>query len=160
MNRAIKYLTILENKINGCNKNDKCFVFKYPLFKLQNFNRKFDRKINPKRKFLNEIKELIFGYGDSRFPDKSSISLIENIIIRFVSIIVVKINFISSLRMSKRPMFEDILFIIRKSPSKTKRIIYLIKMKKVIEKLVKQTKASNQVPKEIISHCKKHSPIV
>lgn len=161
MNRATKYLTILENKMNRCNQSDKCVVFKYPFFKLQKFNRKFDKKsINLKRKFLNEIKEILFGYGDSRFPDKNSISLIENIIIKFVSIIVVKINFISSLRLSKRPMFEDILFIIRKSPSKTKRVIYLIKMKKVIEKLVKQTKASNQVPKEIISHCKKHSPVI
>ena len=96
----------------------------------------------------------MFGYGDSRYPNKNSIWFIEKLIINFVSIIVTKINLLSFIRLSKRPVFEDLLFIIRKDPSKTKRIVYLIKMKEIIEKLVKQTKNSSQVPKDIISKCK------
>jgi len=99
--------------------------------------------------------EIVYAYGDFRITDKNVVRLIENSIVKFVSLIIIRVNFVSFLRLSKRPMFEDVLFIIRKNPSKTKRVIYLIKMKEVIEKLVKQTKNSNQVPKEIISRCKK-----
>lgn len=108
-----------------------------------------------KKKFFNEIKEIVYAYADCRVVDKNVVNFIENSIVKFVSLIVIKVNFVSFLRLSKRPMFDDVLFIIRKNPSKTKRIIYLIKMKEVIEKLVKQTKNSNQIPKEIISNCKK-----
>ena len=99
---------------------------------------------------------MIFGYGDSKYPNKESMIFVENLIVNFVSIIVVKINVISFLKLSRRPLFEDILFIIRKDPSKAKRIIYLIKMKSIIEKLVKQTRNSNQIPHEIISRFKKN----
>ena len=99
---------------------------------------------------------MIFGYGDSKYPNKESMIFVENLIVNFVSIIVVKINAISFLKLSRRPLFEDILFIIRKDPSKAKRIIYLIKMKSIIEKLVKQTRNSNQIPHEIISRFKKN----
>lgn len=108
-----------------------------------------------KKKFLNEIKEILFGYGDFRCPTKDAVRFIENLIVKFVSNLVIKVNFISFLRLSKRPVFQDILFLIRKNPFKAKRILYLIKMKEIIEKLVKQTKNANQIPKEIINKCKK-----
>ena len=158
MNRVKKYLHILEHKTIQGDQNNRSFVFDYPHFKLKNFVGKFNKAIYISRKrFFNEIKDIVFGYGDSRFPDKYSMILIENIIVRFVSFIIIKTSFVSSIRLSKRPVFEDILFIIRKDPSKTKRLIYLIKMKKIIEKLVKQTKTSNQIPQELISNCKKPS---
>lgn len=158
MNRVKIYMRNLKNKAVQGDQINGGFDFNYPHFRLKNFVGKFNKaSLISKRRFFNEIKDIMFGYGDSRFPDKNSIILIENIIIRFISLIVIKISFASSLRLSKRPLFEDILFIIRKNPSKTKRIIYLIKMKKIIEKLVKQTKTSNQISQEIISNCKKPS---
>lgn len=156
MERAGKYLEMLKIKNQNYCQLKISPVLRYHIFRQQRFCEKLNKNdFKFKKNFLNEIKEVVFGYGDSRYPDKDLISFIEKLIVRFVSIMVIKINFLSFLRLSKRPVFRDILFTIRKDPSKTKRIVYLIKMKEIIEKLVKQTKNSNQIPKEIISKCKK-----
>ena len=155
MDRTNKYLEILKFKEQKFTRIKKIPLLKYFFLRFKNFLKKIKKtQIFLKKSFLNEIKELMFGYGDSRYPNKNSIWFIEKLIINFVSIIVTKINLLSFIRLSKRPVFEDLLFIIRKDPSKTKRIVYLIKMKEIIEKLVKQTKNSSQVPKDIISKCK------
>jgi hypothetical protein len=155
MDRTNKYLEILKFKEQKFTRIKKIPLLKYFFLRFQNFLKKIKKtQIFLKKSFLNEIKEIMFGYGDSRYPNKNSIWFIEKLIINFVSIIVTKINLLSFIRLSKRPVFEDLLFIIRKDPSKTKRIVYLIKMKEIIEKLVKQTKNSSQVPKDIISKCK------
>ena len=157
MDKTIKYLKILEFKENKYKRIKNYTVLKYSFFRIQRFFKKIKKiKLILKKKFINEIKEMIFGYGDSKYPNKESMIFVENLIVNFVSIIVVKINAISFLKLSRRPLFEDILFIIRKDPSKAKRIIYLIKMKSIIEKLVKQTRNSNQIPHEIISRFKKN----
>ena len=156
MERVEKYLRILKFKKDYYKKIKKKPILKYNFFRIQIFFKKLNKiKFNFKKKFLSEIKEMVFGFGDSFYPDKDTIQFIENLIVKFVSITMVKANFFSFLRLSKRPVFRDILFIIRKDPSKTRRILYLIKMKEIIEKLVKETKNSNQIPKDIISKCKK-----
>jgi hypothetical protein len=156
MDRIKRYLEITNFKEKDYNLAKRNNLFNYCFFRAKKLSKKFEKaKIASKKKFFNEIKEITYAYADCRVIDKNVVHFIENSIVKFVSLIVIKVNFVSFLRLSKRPMFEDVLFIIRKNPSKTKRIIYLIKMKEVIEKLVKQTKNSNQVPKEIISNCKK-----
>ena len=155
MDKIIRYLDIIKFEKFRYKQIKKSSFLCYCLLGLRSFYKKMNKtKIIFKKKFLTEIKEVMFGYGDSRTPNKEVIKFIENSIIKFVSIIVVKVNFVSFLRLSRRPVFEDILFIIRKNPCKTKRIIYLIRMKEIIEKLVKQTKNSNQIPRELISKCK------
>jgi len=156
MDKANRYLEILKiNKLKYYQSKRNCIV-NYKFLRLQTFHQKLNKaKLIFKKKFINEIKEIMFGNGDSKSPDKNAMEFIENLIVKFVSFTVIKVNFISFLKLSKRPVFQDILFIIRKNPFKTKRIIYLIRMKEIIENLVKQTKNANQIPKEIISKCKK-----
>ena len=156
IDRIKRYLDITYLKKNDYNLVKNNDILYYYFFRAQKFYKNFNKAKGAfKKKFFNEIKEIVYAYGDFRITDKNVVRLIENSIVKFVSVITIRVNFVSFLRLSKRPMFEDVLFIIRKNPSKTKRVIYLIKMKEVIEKLVKQTKNSNQVPKEIISRCKK-----
>ena len=156
MDRLKRYLEITDFKENNYNLVKKNNLLNYYFFRTQKLNKKFKKAKGAfKKKFFNEIKEIVYAYGDFRITDKNVVRFIENSIVKFVSLIIIKVNFVSFLRLSKRPVFEDVLFIIRKNPSKTKRVIYLIKMKEIIEKLVKQTKNSNQVPKEVILRCKK-----
>lgn len=156
MDRIKRYLEITKLKEKDYNLSKRNNLLNYCFFRTKKLRKKFKKaKIVFKKKFFNEIKEIVYAFADCRVIDKNIVHFIEKSIVKFVSLIVIKVNFVSFLRLSKRPMFDDVLFIIRKNPSKTKRIIYLIKMKEVIEKLVKQTKNSNQIPKEIISNCKK-----
>jgi len=85
---------------------------------------------------------------------------IENLIVKFVSNLVIKVNFISFLRLSKRPVLQDILFLIRKTPFKVKRILYLIKTDENNKKLFKQNPKGRQIPKEILNKCKKKNTVI
>jgi hypothetical protein len=156
MERATKYLEILKIKNQNYCQLKISPVLRYHIFRLQRLCKKLNKNdFKFKKFFLNEIKDVMFGYGNSRYPNKDSIKFVEKLIVQFVSIIVIKINFLSFLRLSKRPVFGDILFTIRKDPSKTKRIVYLIKMQHELAELLKQTKNSNQISKEVILKCKK-----
>jgi len=161
MDKANRYLDILKIKKYKYYQFRKNSILNYQFFRLQTFQRKLiNTGQTSKKKFFKEfISDMLTGYGD--FSKKTdAMQFIENLIVKFVSNLVIKVNFISFLRLSKRPVLQDILFLIRKTPFKVKRILYLIKTDENNKKLFKQNPKGRQIPKEILNKCKKKNTVI
>mmetsp|Transcript_66602 Transcript_66602/g.158865 ORF Transcript_66602/g.158865 Transcript_66602/m.158865 type:complete len:165 (+) Transcript_66602:43-537(+) len=138
--------------------NNKIYPFfflkskkKYLFLREQNFNLRLYKFGFLKKKFLtNEIIEMMYGFGDSDKPLKNSVFEIEKIVISFVTKIMLKISHISFCKLGKRPWAEDLLFLLRNCSRKIHKVVYLLKMKYVIEDIMNANKPTRIFGKKMV----------
>jgi hypothetical protein len=138
--------------------NNKNFPFfflkskkKYLFLREQNFNlRLFKFGFLKKKFFNNEIVEMMYGFGDTDKPLKNSVFEIEKIIIGFIIKIILKISHISFCKLGKRPWVEDLLFLLRNCSRKINKVVYLLKMKYLIENIMNKHKPTRIFGKKIV----------
>mmetsp|Transcript_4673 Transcript_4673/g.9533 ORF Transcript_4673/g.9533 Transcript_4673/m.9533 type:complete len:167 (-) Transcript_4673:955-1455(-) len=144
-----KFFEILNFK-NGINcYSATSWKIKYYSFRPQFFIYKLTKFGFLKKKiFVNELPEILFGFGDIENSPKQIMPEIESLVINYILDIVSSVTHISFWRVAKRPTIDDVLFLVRNHTRKFQRVIYLQKMKLLIEKITGSDKNEGPLHKK------------
>lgn len=91
-----------------------------------------------KRLFQNEIRQMLYGFGDARQPRRDTAELVEDLLRTYLTAVVQRCVEVANTRGRKYPDVSDLRFLLRKDLRKLRRVNYLVAMKEVIDETTRR----------------------
>jgi transcription initiation factor TFIID subunit 13 len=91
-----------------------------------------------KRIFQNEIRQMLYGFGDARQPRRDTAELLEDLLREYLTAVVQRCIETANTRGRKYPDVSDLRFLLRKDLRKLRRVNYLVAMKEVIDETTRR----------------------
>ncbi|ESX03607.1 hypothetical protein KL921_004631 [Ogataea angusta] len=92
---------------------------------------------NRQRLFSNDLKALLYAFGDSPAPNHETIQTLEDVLTTYMIDLIVAANHSRLAHGRNRLKIDDVKFVLRKDPTKLARIHDLQKMDREISKAKK-----------------------
>lgn len=92
-----------------------------------------------KRIFQNEVRQMLYGFGDARQPRRDTSELVEDLLREYLTAVVQRCVETANIRGRKYPDVSDLRFLLRKDLRKLRRVNYLVAMKEVIDETTRRS---------------------
>lgn len=87
------------------------------------------------RIFKNELRAMMYGFGDVVNPRPDSVALMEELVLEYFATLVKKSTEVAHAQRRERPDVTDIKVVVRKDRRKINRVRYLLEMKTQIQQV-------------------------
>ncbi len=95
------------------------------------------RRLTMPRIFKSELRNMMYGFGDSSTPRADTLDLMEEMLLLYLESVISETTRIANTYRREKPDITDIKFLIRKDRRKLQRVRYLLDMKAEIQKATK-----------------------
>mmetsp|Transcript_14830 Transcript_14830/g.37013 ORF Transcript_14830/g.37013 Transcript_14830/m.37013 type:complete len:251 (-) Transcript_14830:179-931(-) len=89
--------------------------------------------VNFKGQFSKDVRAMMYGYGDDPVPLQETADLVEDVMLQYLASVVSRAAQAASDSLKPKPDERDVLFVVRKDPTKFARVKELLVMQQVIK---------------------------